>query len=214
MKRNSELRDRAYQALTGNWGMSALITLVFFIIYNAVGSARFVSETFSVTSVSTLLVIALIPMLYAYNAIFLGCIRNQKIDFGQLFDGFTNQYFRYLGTLLLKNVYIFLWTLLLIVPGIIKSLSYAMTVFILKDTNLSFDEAIVRSMDMMEGYKMKLFLMFLSFIGWAILCCLTLGIGFLWLYPYVVASIAAFYEDVKADYEARTGAASTENVEA
>lgn len=209
MKRNSELRDRAYQALIGNWGMSALITLVFFIIYNAVGSARFVSETFSVTSVSTLLVIALIPMLYAYNAIFLGCIRNQKIDFGQLFDGFTNQYFRYLGTLLLKNVYIFLWTLLLIVPGIIKSLSYAMTVFILKDTNLSFDEAIVRSMDMMEGYKMKLFLMFLSFIGWAILCCLTLGIGFLWLYPYVVASIAAFYEDVRADYEARTGAAST-----
>lgn len=89
-----------------------------------------------------------------------------------------------------------------------------MTVFILKDTNLSFDEAIVRSMDMMEGYKMKLFLMFLSFIGWAILCCLTLGIGFLWLYPYVVASIAAFYEDVRADYEARTGAASTENVEA
>lgn len=58
---------------------------------------------------------------------------------------------------------------------------------------------------MMEGYKMKFFLMNLYFIGWALLCCLTLGIGFLWLIPYMATCYATFYEDVKADYEAKTG---------
>jgi uncharacterized membrane protein len=206
MKRNSDLRDQAYAALTGNWGMSALITLVFSIIVGGVGYIPFIG---------CIVAIALLPMYYAYYTIFLGRIRGEKLDFGTLFDGFTSQYFRYLGTMLLMGVYVFLWSLLLIVPGIIKACSYGVTVFLLKDTNLSFDEAVVRSMDMMEGYKMKFFLMNLSFIGWAILCCLTFGIGFFWLQPYVVTSLAAFYEDVKADYEAKTGATATgENVEA
>ena len=56
-------------------------------------------------------------------------------------------------------------------------------------------------MKMMEGRKMDLFLLYLSFVGWALLCIFTLFIGFLWLEPYIYATTAAFYEDVKADYE-------------
>ena len=56
-----------------------------------------------------------------------------------------------------------------------------------------------KSMAMMSGHKMKMFLLDLSFIGWAILCCFTLGIGFLFLAPYVEASHAAFYEDLKKE---------------
>ncbi|MBP8089023.1 MAG: DUF975 family protein, partial [Phocaeicola sp.] len=96
--------------------------------------------------------------------------------------------------------YTFLLTLLLVIPGIMKSYSYAMTLFILKDyPELQYDAAIEKSMAMMSGHKMKMFLLDLSFIGWAILCCFTLGIGFLFLAPYVEASHAAFYEDLKKE---------------
>ena len=92
-----------------------------------------------------------------------------------------------------------LWSLLLVIPGIIKSYSYAMTSFILKDEpEMKNNAAIEKSMAMMEGSKMKLFMLDLSFIGWAILCIFTLGIGLLFLQPYVAISRAAFYEDLKA----------------
>lgn len=93
--------------------------------------------------------------------------------------------------------------MLLIIPGIIKSLSYALTPYILHDhAELQYNSAIERSMEMMDGHKMRLFLLYLSFIGWGILALFTCGLGFLWLTPYVNASLAAFYEDVRADYEA------------
>ena len=68
---------------------------------------------------------------------------------------------------------------------------------------LSANEAIELSIKMMDGRKMDLFLLYLSFIGWAILAIFTLFIGYLWLYPYMYTSLAAFYEDVKADYESK-----------
>lgn len=106
-------------------------------------------------------------------------IRGIKLDFARLFDGFKD-YGRILGTMLLTTVYTFLWTLLLVIPGIMKSYSYAMTLFILKDyPELQYDAAIEKSMAMMSGRKMKMFLLDLSFIGWAILCCFTLGDRFL-----------------------------------
>jgi hypothetical protein len=101
--------------------------------------------------------------------------------------------------MLLQTVYTVLWSLLLVIPGIIKSYSYAMTSFILKDEpEMKNNAAIEKSMAMMEGNKMKLFMLDLSFIGWAILCIFTFGIGFLFLQPYVAISRAAFYEDLKA----------------
>jgi uncharacterized membrane protein len=115
-----------------------------------------------------------------------------------------NEYGRYLGTMLLVGIYTFLWSLLLIIPGIVKGLSYSMTAFILKDNQeLSYNEAIEQSMDMMNGYKWKLFVLILSFIGWGLLCVLTIGIGFLWLIPYMQITQVAFYEDIKAEYETK-----------
>ena len=120
------------------------------------------------------------------------------IGWGVLFAGFQ-EYSRILTTKLLQAVYTFLWSLLLLIPGIIKHYSYAMTDYILKDEpELCNNAAIERSMAMMEGNKMKLFLLDLSFIGWAILCLFTFGIGFFVLQPYVQVSHAAFYEDLKA----------------
>lgn len=91
-------------------------------------------------------------------------------------------------------------------PGIIKTLSYAMTNYILVDKpELSANEAINLSKDMMYGHKFDLFYLYLSFAGWFILCLFTFGIGFLWFFPYAQTAQASFYLDVKEDYERRTG---------
>ncbi|GHT21911.1 hypothetical protein FACS189430_02820 [Bacteroidia bacterium] len=134
---------------------------------------------------------------YGLAVTFLKNFRREAIDAGTLFVGFRN-YFKVLGPMLLVGLYTFLWTLLFIVPGIIKAYSYAMTAYILHDDlTVGADEAIERSKAMMNGYKAKLFLLDLSFIGWGLLCVLTLGIGLLWLIPYMQTSRAAFYEEVR-----------------
>ena len=101
------------------------------------------------------------------------------------------------ATRFLKTLYCFLWSLLFIIPGIIASYSYAMTGYILADhPELTASEAIERSKEMMSGNRFRLFCLHLSFIGWAILCAFTMGIGNLWLNPYRQASVAAFYREI------------------
>lgn len=143
-------------------------------------------------------ILVALPMMYGYSIVMLSVMRGGEMNIGGLFDGF-NDFGRIVGTKLLQAIYTFLWTLLLVIPGIIKNYSYAMTDFILKDQpELANNAAIEKSMAMMDGNKMKLFLLDLSFIGWAILCLFTFGIGFLFLQPYVQSAHAAFYEDLKA----------------
>lgn len=98
---------------------------------------------------------------------------------------------------LLQTAYVFLWSLLFIIPGIIASYSYAMTTYILSEhPEMSPSEAIGRSKEMMTGNRWRLFCLQFSFIGWGILSSLTLGIGNLWLVPYKQAATAAFYREV------------------
>lgn len=97
----------------------------------------------------------------------------------------------------LTNLYILLWSLLLIVPGIMAAYSYAMTPYILADNpDMTAGEAIARSKELMAGNRWRLFCLQFSFIGWHILSALTLGIGSLWLTPYTHAAEAAFYRDL------------------
>ena len=187
LKQNSELRAEARVALTDQWVMGAVTTLVFGAVS---GAASYIPV------VGTILVA--LPMMYGYSIVMLSVMRGGEMNIGGLFDGF-NDFGRIVGTKLLQAIYTFLWTLLLVIPGIIKNYSYAMTDFILKDQpELANNAAIEKSMAMMDGNKMKLFLLDLSFIGWAILCLFTFGIGFLFLQPYVQSAHAAFYEDLKA----------------
>ena len=187
LKQNTELRAEARVALTDKWVMGAVTTLVFGAVS---GAASYIPV------VGTILVA--LPMMYGYSIVMLSVMRGGEMNIGGLFDGF-NDFGRIVGTKLLQAIYTFLWTLLLVIPGIIKNYSYAMTDFILKDQpELANNAAIEKSMAMMDGNKMKLFLLDLSFIGWAILCLFTFGIGFLFLQPYVQSAHAAFYEDLKA----------------
>ena len=120
----------------------------------------------------------------------------EKPPFETLFSYFP--YWKTIAvTMLLQAVYIFLWTLLLIIPGIMASYSYAMTGYILAEhPELTASEAIAQSKDMMAGNRWRLFCLQFSFIGWDILCALTLGIGNLALRPYRHAAEAAFYREL------------------
>lgn len=101
---------------------------------------------------------------------------------------------------LLRSLYTFLWSLLLVIPGIIKHLSYAMTPYILADhPEMTAKQAIKLSQELMDGYKGDLFMLGLSFIGWDLLNLLTLGIGSFWLNPYKEATYAAFYRQILAE---------------
>lgn len=192
LKQNSELRAAARTALQGKWFMAAIATVIFSAI---------ISGLSVIPILGVLIVLLTLPIAYGFAIVMFNVFKGGEVDFGILFEGFSD-YGRILGTKLLQAIYTFLWALLLLIPGVIKHYSYAMTDYILKEKpELRNNAAIEKSMAMMEGNKMKLFLLDLSFIGWAILCLFTLGIGYLFLQSYMSVTRAAFYEDLKAQQE-------------
>jgi uncharacterized membrane protein len=199
MKTISEYKDMALQSLEGKWGKAAIATLIVFIILELFGSSpSFFMDPIPSMVLQGVFSLLLLPLAWGHFIFFLRLIRDENLDYGHLFDGF-NQYFRIFLAELLRGIYILLWALLLIIPGLIKEYSYAMTEFILKDNpEMSGEEAICESMRLMQGHKMQLFLLDLSMIGWLILSFLTLGIGLLFLMPYNYTAHAHFYEDLKA----------------
>lgn len=101
----------------------------------------------------------------------------------------------------LRSLYTALWSLLFIIPGIVKSYAYAMTPFIMAENpEMTASEAITASKEMMNGHKGELFTLDLTFIGWDLLCLLTLNIGHIWLNPYKNAAYAVFYKDLTASH--------------
>lgn len=216
MQLNSELRAQARERLEGKWGTFVLMTFLMLVIQTIlqipgyigslleVLSPENVLASLSFSNISNILSLLALPLSWGLTVSLLRNHREESVDLENLFDGFRGgRYTRVFCALFLVNLFTFLWTLLLIIPGIIKAFSYALTPYILLDEpELTARQAITRSCEIMQGRRWKLFCLYLSFIGWGILCLLTFGIGFLWLVPYMNASIAAFYEDARAEYEA------------
>lgn len=123
-------------------------------------------------------------------------VDHRETGFDTLFSYFSNWKVTAVARLL-ESLFILLWSLLLIIPGIIASYSYAMTEYILAEhPELSASEAISKSKELMSGNRFRLFCLDFSFIGWSILCAFTFGIGNLFLRPYTQASRAAFYREI------------------
>ena len=216
MQLNSELRAQARERLEGKWGTFVLMTFLFYVIQALLQIPGSVGDLFKVLSpenvlaslsfsnISNILSLLALPLSWGLTVSLLRNHREESVDLENLFDGFRKgRYTRVFCALFLVQLFTFLWALLLIIPGIIKAFSYALTPYILLDEpELTAKQAIARSCEIMQGRRWKLFCLYLSFIGWGILCLLTFGIGFLWLAPYMNASIAAFYEDARAEYEA------------
>lgn len=193
-------KDRAIESLSGNWGKGAITLLVAnLVIYIPIGIINVITS--SDDGVGQLWYIPMLPLIWGMTVFFLGIARGEEMTVGRVFDGFKD-FGRIFTTMFLYFLYIILWGMLLVIPGVIKGYSYAMTPYILKDNpEMKNNEAIEKSMEMMNGHKMDLFLLDLSLIGWAILCLFTLGIGFLFLSSYQDTAHAHFYEDLKKEQE-------------
>lgn len=216
MQLNSELRAQARERLEGQWGTFVLMTFLMLVIQTILQIPGYIGSlleilspenvlaSLSFSNISNILSLLALPLSWGLTVSLLRNHREESVDLENLFDGFRGgRYTRVFCAIFLVNLFTFLWALLLIIPGIMKAFSYALTPYIIMDEpELTARQAITRSCEIMEGRRWKLFCLYLSFIGWGILSLLTFGIGFLWLVPYMNASIAAFYEDARAEYEA------------
>ena len=146
-----------------------------------------------------------LPLGFGFTMMFLNFVRDgQQPAVGNMFVAFNETYYKKaVVTMLLVNVYTFLWMLLLIVPGIIKAIDYSMTAMILAENpDLKPNEAIDRSAAMMRGHRMTLFLMILGCVGLCILSAILLFIPLLWIVPYYQTVLAKFYLELKNEQAA------------
>ncbi len=192
---NLTLMRASREALRGKWGMAILTFFIYALLTTTSGTMRTHGSYLTISSTLTLIIGG--PLALGAAIFSLSIARGKEARLEEIFQGFNN-FGTALVTYLLLLLYIFLWTLLIIVPGIIAALGYSLTFYILADDpNIKPQDALKKSKSMMDGYKEKLFYLWLRFLLLAILCILTLGIGFLWLIPYVHVTMAKFYDDVR-----------------
>lgn len=153
---------------------------------------------------NVLITIVLIPLNIGVAQNVLAWSRGEDVNkWKVLFGGFNSAkiFFKQIGVVVLNTILCALWAILLVVPGIIKGLAYSMYPYVLRDEpDLSVWQTLKKSEAIMKGYKGKLFLMYLSFVGWFILGAFTFGILYIWLTPYVMTSTVKFYDDVRRAY--------------
>lgn len=189
MKTNRELKDRALDQLKDNYWWILLATLIVSLIMSALTStfAGFI-----------LIGVVYVAQSYYLLAFTRNQIKPEKLEY--LFKNIDKGFVNALVAGLLRTIFVFLWALLFIIPGIIKALAYSQVYHLLADNpDLEPMEALKKSEAMMDGHKSRLFGLYLSFIGWYILCILTFGIGFIFLSPYIQTSVTHFYLDLKGE---------------
>lgn len=188
-----ELKARAKEQIQGKIGILFLITLI-------VGAVAFVAGILAscIPIAGYAVTIIVTPALsLSLVRVYLMVIRGLKPDAKDAFSGFDD-FFSAFKVTFLVGLYTFLWSLLFIIPGIVKSYSYSMSLFILADNKgKSARECIKESMAMTDGHKMELFVLDLSFIGWGFLVTLTCGIAYIWVGPYMSATRANAYETLR-----------------
>ncbi len=169
-----DYRTQAWSQLSGNWGIMVLASLIYAILISAL----------STTAIGAIVLLG--PLTVGYVTVTLMLARGEKPRLEAMFEGIGTHFVDRMLALLLTSIYTFLWSLLFIIPGIIKAYSYSMVPYILRDhPEMTATEAINRSREIMNGRKWNLFCLQFSFIGWILLCGLTFGILTLWVYPYM-----------------------------
>jgi uncharacterized membrane protein len=221
MKTNKEYKDEALDALSGNWSQAILAAFAVMVlseltyamawgldrlsVSSIVEKGEWVLPTITVIGFAVILAYALfllvpvaVGMINSFNTLY------SKSDCQILWNIKALSFSdcgRSIAGMLMMSVVTSVYSLLLLVPGFIASFALFLVPYLLKDNpELSIMDTLRLSRRMMEGHKMQLFKLQLSFIGWILLNVLTLGIGMLWLMPYMMTTLAAFYQDVKSEY--------------
>lgn len=227
MLKSKELRVKAWKSLKGKYWKAFLVVLVLGVLVSIgtglVSYAQSMTDLVSMADPSqldstmqlgavvitvaalVLCIVGLLISIFVGNAATVGMsyyfIKNtdSKPSFADAFHGFKVKYRRNVGTLFVAAIKLVLWSILLVIPGIIKSYEYAIIPYILADdAEISSKDAFKKARAMMKGNKWRLFKLNFSFIGWYLLCILTLGIGTFFLLPYINAATAEFYAELKS----------------
>ncbi len=205
---NSDIRSRAREALGGQifdrtWLISLAAIAIISLVLNLASQMTCGIATFILTG----------PLYVGLHAAFLRLARRERdMEIGSIFEGCTNGFGENVKLGIMYTLYVMLWTLLFIIPGIIKSYSYALIYYIKADhPEYGWRECLDESERMMQGNKWRFFCLNLSFIGWSLLGSLACGIGVLWVSPYIQASTAVFYEELKREQGYTTQTFTTES---
>lgn len=220
------LRQRARENLAGNWGVSIGVAAVASLLGGLLEGSSFLPDLNAEFTIPLLqefasaldqglrignLTLNFRSGILGLAAFILGGVLQlgyarfllkqhdgQEVQFNDLFSQF-DRFGQGFAQAFLRGLYTFLWGLLFVIPGIVKAYSYSMTPFIMAEQpNLTASEAIEASKQMMEGHKMDLFILDLTFFGWALLAGLTANLGYLALNPYTNAARTAFYREIQA----------------
>ena len=133
----------------------------------------------------------------AYYKYLLNFVRGEHFEFNDIIETIKKRWVQILLVEILVAVIVFAFSLLLVIPGIIRALAYAMVPYLVVDTDLEAKDVLRKSREMMKGYKWDFFVFGLSFFGWILLVPFTLGILLIWLIPYMFVSMALYYEKLK-----------------
>ncbi len=170
------------QIFANNW----LFALLILVIYGAILGAV------SFTAIGSLILMG--PLTAGVAFFMLKQARTGSAEIGDMFKGFSNDFGRLCVLGILHSLFIFLWSLLFVIPGIIKGFSYSQAFNLANDhPDWEWKQCIDESRKLMDGHKWELFCLMFSFIGWMIVGSLTFGIGMLWVAPYMEAANTQFY---------------------
>ena len=179
---SSDFRRMGRMSLDGSWGVALICLLIVSAIQTVLAS----------TVAGTLLVAG--PLTVGLMCVFLSISRYHEASYETLFVTLKSNFIECFLAYILQTIFVFLWSLLFLIPGMIKSYSYSMTFYILADNpQLSSMDALRESERMMMGHKWELFCLNLSFIGWYILSIFTCGLLLIYVVPYHLAAVTAFY---------------------
>ena len=185
----AELKAQARQMMGGNMGMLIVCMVIVGALAGGCSAIPYIGPVLGICVLG--------PLSLGEAYIYLNLTRGYEPDVNVLFSGFQ----RFTDTLvltILMRIFIFLWSLLLFVPGVIKAISYSQAYYILAEhPEMSGKEALDASIEMMDGHKMDYFVLLLSFIPWLLLCTITCGLAVLYVYPYMDATLVNFYQTIK-----------------
>lgn len=189
----AELKALAKQQIKGNIGILFLIMLIIGLISFGAGLVLgFIPGGSLISSIIITPAFAL-----SLVTVYLNLAAGKKPEAGDAFLGFKDFWGAFKVNFLV-GLYTFLWSLLFVIPGIIKAISYSMSLYIFAENKeKGANDCIRESMQMMDGHKMDYFVLELSFIGWALLGAITFGIAYIWIIPYMNATVVNFYNSIK-----------------
>lgn len=184
------LKSLAKEQIKGNIGILLLIVVVYYAILLGAGC---------VPVVGSVALMLLSPALgVGLYGIMLNLADGKKPELRDLF-AYIEKFWPAFKVAFLSGLYVWLWSLLLLIPGIIKGYAYSQVYYILAENpDLGAREALRMSEEMMKGHKMELFVLELSFIGWHLLGLVTFGLAYIWVVPYYCATHTNFYNSIKS----------------